>query len=71
MGQVTTASDDEDDSAENDAGDDVHAGDDAHAGDAVEVGDTPADTVMGRAAGLGLTVGVLRFFTGISILNIF
>ena len=37
-------------------------GEDAHAGDAVEVGDTPADTVMGRAAGLGLTVGVLRFF---------
>jgi len=26
---------------------------------AVMVGDTPADTVMGRAAGLGLTVGVL------------
>ena len=61
MGQVTTASDDEDDSADNDGGDD------AHAGDAVEVGDTPADTVMGRAAGLGLTVGVLRFFTSIII----
>ena len=59
MGQVTTASDDEDDSADNDGGDD--------AGDAVEVGDTPADTVMGRAAGLGLTVGVLRFFTSIII----
>ena len=33
--------------------------------DVVEVGDTPADTVMGRAAGVGLTVGVLRFFTSI------
>ena len=39
--------------------------DDDHVGDVVEVGDTPADTVMGRAAGLGLTVGVLRFFTSI------
>ena len=27
----------------------------------VKVGDTPADTVMGKAAGVGLNVGVLRF----------
>ena len=27
----------------------------------VEVGDTPADTLMGKAAGVGLNVGVLRF----------
>ena len=26
-----------------------------------KVGDTPADTVMGKAAGVGLNVGVLRF----------
>ena len=40
-------------------------GDDGHVGDVAEVGDTPADTVMGRAAGVGLTVGVLRFFLSI------
>ena len=27
----------------------------------VQMGDTPADTVMGKAAGVGLNVGVLRF----------
>ena len=56
-------------SDDNDADYGGHAGDDDH--NVAEVGDTPADTVMGRAAGVGLTVGVLRFFSSIIFIIIF